>query len=266
MKEQDYAGKLAELLSSDIPEGKRADIMAELEKSGVSREEIESVLSISRLVGESPVTEPSSKMDRRFYAMLEGEERKDLLGAPEGVKYRFPGIFFHGTAFRIAAGIALFLLGWFSSALFSSGIRSKGQVSDLANEVKELKETLVLTMMQQSSSIERIKAVNMVSESGKADDQVIESLFDLLNHDTNDNVRLLALDALSNFVSEQDVRQRLIESISGQTSPMVQIRFTELMLALKEKRAAPEFQKVLGNANLNYNVRGKVKEALTVLL
>jgi hypothetical protein len=38
------------------------------------------------------------------------------------------------------------------------------------------------------------------------------------------------------------------------------------MLALNEKRAVPEFQKVLKNANLNYSVRGKINEAVVVLL
>ncbi len=266
MKEQDYAGKLADLLRRDIPAGNSEEIMAELGKSGVSREELESILSISQLIEDMPVTEPSGKMDKRFYAMLEGEERKLLLGEPVGLNSHFLSRFTRSIAFRLTAGIALFLLGWYSSEWLSIVPQSQGQVRNLANEVKQLKETLVLAMMQQSSSIERIKAVNMVSESGRADDQIIESLFDLLNHDSSDNVRLLALDALSNFVSEKEVRQRLIESISAQTSPMVQLRFTELMLALNEKRAAPEFQKILDNANLNYNVRGKVKEALTVLL
>jgi hypothetical protein len=38
------------------------------------------------------------------------------------------------------------------------------------------------------------------------------------------------------------------------------------MIALDEKRAAPEFQKILTNAGLNYVVRNKINEAVTVLL
>jgi hypothetical protein len=38
------------------------------------------------------------------------------------------------------------------------------------------------------------------------------------------------------------------------------------MLALNEKRAVPEFQKVLQNAGLNYSVRDKLNEAVVILL
>jgi hypothetical protein len=121
-------------------------------------------------------------------------------------------------------------------------------------------------MMQQSSPVDRIKAVNMVSEFDKADDPVIESLIKILNNDSNDNVRLLSLDVLIRYSSVTKVREELIASIGNQTSPMVQLRLAEIMLALDEKRAVPEFQKILRNASLNYRVRDRINEAVVVLL
>ncbi len=121
-------------------------------------------------------------------------------------------------------------------------------------------------MMQQSSPVERIKAVNMVGDFDKADNQIIESLIGVLNNDSNSNVRLLALDALIRYSSVPEVREGLIASIGNQTSPLVQLRLAEIMLALNEKRAVPEFQKVLQNASLNYSVRDKLNEAVVVLL
>jgi hypothetical protein len=211
--------------------------------------------------------EPSERMDKRFYTMLEEEQRKALIGEPEvkPVKPFFVSLLAPGL--RIAAGIALFLLGWFaagwSGSVFPAGNK---QIANLTGEVKQLKETLVLSMMQQSSPVERIKAVNMVSDFDKADNQIIESLIGALNNDSNDNVRLLALDALIRYSNIPDVREGLIASIGNQTSPLVQLRLAEVMLALNEKRAVPEFKKVLQNANLNYSVRGKMNEAVVVLL
>lgn len=266
MKRENHQEELFKLLHGNLSPDEEEKIISSLEKSGISRQEIETLLSVSRLVEESPVPEPTDRMDKRFYTMLEEEKKRTLLGQPELENRKLSFASFISPGLRIAAGVALFILGWFTSGWFGSSPSGGRQVADLAGEVKELKETLVLTMIQQSSPVERIKAVNMVSEFETADSRIIESLIGVLNHDSNDNVRLLALEALLRYTSVPGVREGLIESIGNQTSPLVQLRLAEIMLALNEKRAAPEFQKILQNASLNYSVRGKMNEALVVLL
>jgi len=267
MKRQDLKEKLYDLLHGNLSPQEEEEVLAGLEKSGVTREEIESMRAVNQIIDDTPVTEPSERMDKRFYAMLEEEQRKILLGEPE-LKLKKPLLVSLITpGLRIAAGIALFLLGWFAAGWLGSATPAGNkQIANLAGEVKQLKETLVLTMMQQSSPVERIKAVNMVSDFEKPDNQIIESLIKVLNNDSNNNVRLLALDALIRYSSVPEVREGLIASIGNQTSPLVQLRLAEIMLALNEKRAVPEFQKVLQNASLNYSVRDKMNQAVVVLL
>jgi hypothetical protein len=197
--------------------------------------------------------------------MLEDEKHKMLLGEPEIRQRRGVLSSLSGPGLKIAAGIALFLLGWFASGWFGAG-SEKNQITFLAGEVKGLRETLVLTMMQQSSTIERIKAVNMAGEFDDINNQVVSGLLNLLNNDSNDNVRLLALEALTKYSSEPEVREGLVLSISKQQSPVIQMRLAEIMLYLNEKSAVPEFRKVLENALLDYNVRGKMNDAIVVLL
>jgi len=267
MKRHDPEEKLLELLHGKLSPEEEEEVIAGLEKSGITREEIESMRSVSQIIDNVPVPEPSERMDKRFYTMLEEEQKRALPGEPEAPMKRssFASVITPGL--RIAAGIALFLLGWFASG-WSGSLSPAGnkQLTNLAGEVKQLKETLILTMMQQSSPVERIKAVNMVGDFDKADNQIIESLIGVLNNDSNSNVRLLALDALIRYSSVPEVREGLIASIGNQTSPLVQLRLAEIMLALNEKRAVPEFQKVLQNASLNYSVRDKLNEAVVVLL
>jgi hypothetical protein len=266
MKRQELKKKLFDLLHGNLSQEEEEEVIARLGRSGISREEIESIRSVNRLIEETPLPELKSKMDKRFYAMLEDEKKKVLLGEPEIRKTKTSYFSLVTPGLRIAAGIALFLLGWLTSGWFGSSAGRDRQIANLAGEVKQLKETLVLTMMQQSSTVERIKAVNMVSEFEETNRQVIESLINVLNHDTNDNVRLLALEALVRYSSVPEVRDGLITSIRNQTSPLVQLRLAEIMIAINEKRAVPEFQKVLQDASLNYSVRGKINEALVVLL
>jgi hypothetical protein len=267
MKRQELEEKLLDLLHDKLSPKEEEEVIAGLEKTGISREEIESMRYVNKIIDNTPLPEPSERMDKRFYTLLEEEQKKALPGEPEAKMKRSFLASLVTPGMRIAAGIALFLLGWFAAGWSGSVIPAgNNQLENLAGEVKQLKETLVLTMMQQSSPVERIKAVNMISDFDKADNQIIKSLIELLNNDSNSNVRLLALDALIRYSSVPEVREGLIASIGNQTSPLVQLRLAEIMLALNEKRAVPEFQKVLQNACLNYSVRDKLNEAVVVLL
>ncbi len=266
MKRQDLKKKFLDLLHGDLSPEEEEEVINCLEKSGISRDEIESMRSVDQLIEGMPSPEPSDRMDKRFYTMLADEQKRSLLGEPEVSLKRSFNSPIITPALRIAAGIALFLLGWFAAGWSGSAPAGKKQVANLAGEVKQLKETLILTMIQQSSPVERIKAVNMVSEFDKVDSEIIESLIGVLNHDSNDNVRLLALDALIRYSFIPEVREGLVASIGNQTSPLIQLRLAEIMLVFGEKRAVPEFERVLQNVNLNYSVRGKMNEVVLSLL
>ena len=266
MKRDNLEEKLFDLLHGNVSPHEADEILKGLGDSDTGPEELEAIRSIVRTLSDSEFPQPSEKMDKRFYTMLEDEKRKILLGDPEIYPVNPIRKIIKGSGLRIAAGISLFLLGWFASGWFGTGKGTNNQVVYLADQVKGLKETLVLTMMQQSSPVERIKAVTMTGEFENVDGQIITSLMNLLNNDDNDNVRLLALEALTRYTSQPEVRSGLISSISTQRSPMIQIRLAEIMMSLNEKRAVPEFEKVLQYTGLHYSVRGKMNEALAVLL
>lgn len=266
MKKKDTEKKLPDLFHGDLTPEEAEEINTEINETGITDEELESIVKVNKLIDKIPIDEPSSSMDTRFYEMLADETREALTtGQRSGYMGWLRSTYFH-TGIRIAAGIALFLLGWFMSLWLGQRSNSASEVSKLSGEMKNLRETLVLTMLNQSSSLERIKAVNMVNEIENADDRIIQSLLNALNSDLNDNVRLLSLEALIKYSGNPVVRQGLVASIGNQSSPMIQLRLAEVMVALDEKRAAPEFQKIMTNAGLNYIVRNKLNEAISVLL
>jgi len=266
MKRRKLKEKIYDLLNHKQNRNEEEEVINELGISGISKEEVDSLHNIKNNLDKVFPGEPTKRMDRRFYAMLEDEKRKLLLGEPDfGTTANTPR-FTLNPWISIAAGITLFILGWFTSAWFSGTSNGDVQLANLSGEVKDLKETLVLTMMKQTSAVERIKAVNMVSEFEQANSRVIESLLRILNTDSNENVRLLSLEALIRYADNPEVREGLIASILNQTSPMIQIRLAEVMVALNEKRAATEFQKILEDANLNYSVRSKMNSAVVTLL
>ncbi len=266
MKRKSIEEKAFDLLKGNLSKSEEEEIASDLTQAGIGPEELDSLKHVNELLEDIELPDPSSKLDDRFYAMLEAEKLNKEYTEPAIIRSKRVISFFTWPGLRIAAGISLFLLGWFASGWSGNRPGDNKQVAVLAKEVKGLKETLVLTMMQQSSPVDRIRAVNMVNEFENADKEVIESILSLLNNDSNDNVRLLALETLARYSGLPEVREGLIASISNQKSPLVQIRLAEIMLDLNEKKAVPEFQKVLQNAGLNYGVRSKMNDAIVVLL
>jgi len=266
MKKKDPKEKISDLLREHLTPDEKRKAISGLKEAGMGEDELESIAKVNRLIDKMPVEDPSSAMDSKFYEMLEEERNKVQVPGKSASERRWSWTSSVGAGLKIAAGIALFLLGWFTASWWGQRTGTTGEMTVLSDELRDIKETLVLTMMHQNSSLERIKAVNMVDELGNPDKRIIESLMGALNHDDNDNVRLLSLEALIRYSDNPEVREGLVESIRNQSSPMIQLRLAEVMVALNERNAAAEFQRVLMDAGLNYSVRNKINEAVTVLL
>jgi hypothetical protein len=222
------------------------------------KDKLDSLENLHDKIGKIQVPEPSGAMDAKFRLLIREEKKRVSLSEPVSER-RFLTEPVSYYILRVAAGIALFLSGWFASSLIGTGNRQ--ELASLGNEVTMLRETVVLAMVQQNSSVERLKAVQMAGEF-EGDVKIIESLLNLLTGDDNDNVRLMALEALIRHADKAEVREGLINSISKQTSPLVQLRLAEIMLVMHEKKSVPEFQKVLQDINLNYTVRNKIDETV----
>jgi len=235
------------------------------EQKGISDEEKKDLEKIYDMLLNEDIPEPPDSLDDRFYSTL-----KDII-AKNSSSYRIrPSGLFNSDSFRvmisIAAGIALFIIGWFGARITGPTHSGEKQLAELTSEVSGLRQSLVITMLSQDSPSERIQAVNMVSEMNEVDNKIIESMLSTLNNDPNDNVRLVALETLTLYVDYPEVREGLVKSISDQESPLIQYRLAEIMQALQEKRSVPEFQKVLNDLTLDYSVRERINETIKVLI
>ena len=76
----------------------------------------------------------------------------------------------------------------------------------LGQEVSDLKELMMLSLLEKESATERLKAVSLTQEMDQASQKVTSALLQTLNNDDNVNVRLAALDALKPYSSDGNVR------------------------------------------------------------
>ena len=117
-------------------------------------------------------------------------------------------------------------------------------ITSLKHEVDQLRETMMLTLLQDEAPTERLKAVSYSDEFDQYNNKVITALLTALNEDDNINVRLATVEALQKYTAEPWVREQLVKSIAMQSSPLVQVALAECMVSIKEKSSILELEKV----------------------
>ncbi len=86
-----------------------------------------------------------------------------------------------------------------------------------------------------------------------------------MNEDPNTNVRLAALDALSKFHTEPQVRKVLLDALSTQKDPMVQIALIQLMVKMKEKSVVNDLKKIVDDSETMKAVKDEAYSGILIL-
>lgn len=102
----------------------------------------------------------------------------------------------------------------------------------------------------------------MVSEN----EQITDAMFATLNNDESTNVRLAALTILASYANDPEIRAGLINSITEQDSPTMQVALAELMAELQEPKAKEEFQSILEGENTPDEVKTTLRENLDKII
>jgi len=201
----------------------------------------------------------SLRMDDQFYTMLAKARKKSTS------KSFFSEILdWSWLTPRLAFGAAILVAGFVGGFMFQ---RQGGtDVTELTGEVQQLKEMMMLSLLEKESATERLRAVSLTSDMDQVSQTVTTALFETLNNDDNVNVRLAALDALTPYSRQAAVREELIRSIEKQESPLVQIALAELMAAIQEKKSLKELQKIIDSDKTPLDAKNRIKESMKVLI
>jgi hypothetical protein len=173
-----------------------------------------------------------------------------------------------GWGRSIAASVAFLVLGFAAGQWYASWREPfpHREMVALRRDVQQMKQLVMLTMLEKQSPSERLKAVDFAQAFAEPDAKVVSALVRTLNSDANVNVRLAAANALARFARHRPVRDALMESLSHQSDPIVQISLINLMVDLAEKRAVVPLRQLLQDPNTSEVVREEVKKSLGALL
>lgn len=266
----DYTQLLMSFVKNELADEEKLELLKAASEHKELSDELFDIQNTWTLLNKYEAPSPTMHMDEKFHAMLSDfkneRSRFSFARLNLAVSDFFNNLWPTHMAARTVMAALLLLLVFFGGYGLSSRQNYTEQISRQNEQIKELQSNIMLTLLEQKSPVERLKAVSISQDLGEINANVIEALLNTLNQDDNDNVRLASLEALTVYADNPQVRMGLIASISLQESPLVQMALAETMVKLQEKGSVDALKELLKNENTPDEIKDKIKESINILI
>ncbi len=265
MDKEKFEIQAMDYLSGNMSEKDSVQFEALLKANENYRKEFEVLVDAWAQIEKLDAPEPSTKMDEAFFEILSKETGKNRAGSFWQKSWELilsvwqPKLAYSLLLVGIGLGIGYVLS---TNNLFDG----KQDLVEVDPETKEVRQRLVLTLLEQPSANQRLQGVSEANKIVKVDSIVVKALLQTLNNDPNVNVRLAAIESLTNYVDDPLVRQGLVQSIGHQESPILQVTLANLMVALQEKASIEPFRQLLKEKALDTTVKKKIKNSIESII
>ena len=217
-------------------------------------QEMEKHKELMSVISTSHDAIPPQDIKTGFYAMLEKEKsispfnqqlHNGMIKHPAS-RERIP------VYLQIAASVLILISGFLLGAYMTNGFPGRRSAADpeiirLQEQLDDMRQVVMMTMLQKDSPSERLKAVGYATDINKKepDYEVIGALINTLRNDDNTNVRIAAARALSKFTSVELVRNSLISALKPGDDPSLQIELINMLIDINDKKAIAPMQKII---------------------
>jgi len=216
-------------------------------------------------LGDLPAPEPSMAQHVRWQAALESLARTEGASPHMGGhstawgsnawKFSLNALWPRRPVWQASIAASCLIAGLLIGAAWQHEKRDEGQMAALRSEVETTRELAALSLLRQQSATERLRGVDYSQRMPTLEPRVASALIEAVNHDSNVNVRLAAVDALARAADDANVRHSLAESLTQQDSPMVQAALIDYLVDSRDAAAAPALREFSGRADLNEAVK-----------
>jgi hypothetical protein len=243
---------LAAYLENRLNPQQRQSFSAHAAACPVCREELEIWDQLNNL----PAPTPGPYFRQDFEAMLTHEASVHRAQRPQA--------WFARPALPWVAAAAFAIGGFFAGSYYTS-LNPKPEMSELREELRNMRGMVAVSLLQQQSAVERLRGVNYSVRLDNPDEEVVAALIGILRGDSSVDVRLAATDALRKYSTRPAVRQAMAESLALQDSPLVQLALIDSIVEFREHRAAPAFAALAADQRLDPTVKTRLAKAIEEL-
>lgn len=270
---EETKAQLVDYLSRQLSAPEHEALAAHLAGCADCRDELQAVERVWHTLGQAPVPAPGPQARPAFYAML-ASFKEELETTPDyslwGLWAWLRALPIPRPALRLAYSLGLLAMGVLGGYWLNSGPKpaaaDQQQLAALAAQVGEMRQMMLLSLIDNPSATERLRAVGYTKELPDPNARVVNALLSTLNQDPNVNVRLATLDALTPLAqADATVRLGLVHALARQESPLVQAALADAMVQLQERRSVPPLRRLLKQANLDDRVKSKIEQSIQTL-
>jgi HEAT repeats len=169
-------------------------------------------------------------------------------------------------AFTAAMIVAALVIGAVVGRQIPAGGRAPNHdLNAMRQELREVREMLTLSLMQQTLASDRIKGASWAAQIDNPRPDIVATLIDVLLHDSNVNVRLACLRALERFEERPAVRQGVVKALTAEHSPLVSIALIDFIVEANDKMAIDTLRELSIDPVRDAAVRERAAQALNRL-
>lgn len=215
---------------------------------------------------------PSGRMRERFAAALAAEQAS-LERRPASADFPrrwrlagWPGEPLVQTAMAASILAAGVLIGrTLPSRSPQPPAPASSELSDVRSELRDMRQMLTLSLLQQQSATERLRGVSWTARIDQPGNEIVGALLDTLLHDPNVNVRLAAVDALRRVSDRADVRAGTQRAAGDRNAPLLQVAVIDFMVETRDPQALALLRTLAQDESLDDAVRGRARWGLEQL-
>ena len=252
-------------LDGALDSSQKKTVEAHLEHCSSCKKELEAFQTLFKAIKDDEIDVPSERMRTNFHEQLELEKRSSSKVVSIDSKAPSRKNTWIKDLLKIAAGVAL-LLGAYFTGKYESNENSNSEITSLTSEKLKFKQTAMLSLMENESASKRIQGVNLVAEFTAPDEAIVKALNNRMLYDENTNVRLAAVEALSNFSKSELVKSAFIKALGTDKDPSVQIAIIQILVKIQEKKAIDPMKQLLQQEGTQPFVKKEITQVLPEII
>ena len=141
--------------------------------------------------------------------------------------------------YKVAAAVALIMISFW----VGNQLKSNSELTQMQAPLEEMKN-MMFDQLQSNSASGRLQAVNNSMDLTQADDETVDVLIALLQHDESMHVRSKTVETLTKFGDNKKVTKAFADALLNEAEPAVQIALIEGLVSLKEAGATEALERI----------------------
>ncbi len=256
---------LPDYLDNLLEENQKKIVEKHLKECDTCSEELANLKKLYNAFETEEKAAPPPSIKTNFLNQLEDEKRKQskmISLDSRSISGKKPG---YKSFLKIAASILL-LIGTFFMGKWQSEEESNKEIAALNEEKLEFRQTAMLSLLENQSASKRIQGVNYIDKFSELDETIIKALANRMLYDENTNVRLTALEALSNFVDSEIVKSAFIKALETEKDPGIQIAIIKNLVKTLEDKDIGPMKKLMEQEETLPFVKNEINQVLSKII